>query len=121
MKVLSIDMSAGSPATAHGSQGVRRVRVHRGSGSAAVTVMRLEPGGRIGRHPATTPQILIVTQGQGWASGAEGEAEAVAEGQAACWAAGEEHETWTDTGMTVLVVEAESPSAESLFGEAARG
>ncbi|WP_405813070.1 MULTISPECIES: cupin domain-containing protein [unclassified Streptomyces] len=121
MKILDIDTIIGSQTTAYGSQGVRRVRVHGGSGSAAVNIMHLAPGGRLGRHVAPVPQVLIVTEGQGWASGTDGEPEALMRGQAACWAAGEEHETWTDTGMTVLIVEAQSPAQESMLGEAGRG
>ena len=92
-KILTVDTMAGAETTAHGSRGVQRVRVHGGSGSAAVTIMRLAPGGRLGRHTATAPQVLIVTEGHGWASGADGEPEALRRGQAACWATGEVHET----------------------------
>jgi quercetin dioxygenase-like cupin family protein len=70
--------------------------------------IRLDPGGRIGRHPATVPQILAVVEGTGWVSGADGEPHAVATGQAAYIEADEEHETWTDDGMTAIVIESES-------------
>jgi quercetin dioxygenase-like cupin family protein len=68
---------------------------------------RLEPGGRVGRHPATVPQLLAVVAGQGWVSGADGEPQAISAGEAAFWNAGEEHETWTDDGLTAIVFEAE--------------
>jgi quercetin dioxygenase-like cupin family protein len=67
--------------------------------------MRLDPGGRIGRHPATVPQILAVVEGTGWVSGADGEPHAIAAGQAAYIEAGEEHETWTDDGCAAIVIE----------------
>ncbi|MFD4023221.1 cupin domain-containing protein [Streptomyces sp. NPDC058576] len=85
-----------------------------------MNIMDIAPGGRLGRHVAPVPQVLIVTDGQGWTSGTDGEPKALAQGQAACWAAGEEHETWTDTGMTVLIIEAQLPPQDSLLGEAAR-
>ena len=68
---------------------------------------RLEPGGRIGRHPATFPQLLAIVEGSGWVSGAGGEPRAVAGGEAAYWEAGEEHETRTDDGLTAIVIESE--------------
>lgn len=110
MKILTIDEITGSETTAYGSRGVRRVLVHGGGGSADVNIMHVAPGGRLGRHAAPVPQVLLVTEGQGWASGADGEPEALTRGQAACWAAGEEHETWTDTGMTVLIVAGQQES-----------
>jgi quercetin dioxygenase-like cupin family protein len=66
---------------------------------------RLDPGGRIGRHPATYPQILAIVDGQGWVSGADGEPRPITAGEAAFWEAGEEHETWTDDGLTAIVIE----------------
>ncbi|MER7674369.1 hypothetical protein ABTY61_38730 [Kitasatospora sp. NPDC096128] len=119
MKIFNINAIAGTETSAYGSSGVRRFRVHGGGGPAAVNIMHLAPGGRLGRHVAPVPQFLIVTEGHGWASGTDGEPEALAQGQAACWAVGEEHETWTDTGMTVLIIEAQLPSQDSLLGEAA--
>jgi quercetin dioxygenase-like cupin family protein len=68
-------------------------------------VFRIAAGGRIARHPATVPQILAVLDGAGTVSGADGAEEPIAAGEAVFWAAGEEHETRTDLGLTALVVE----------------
>jgi quercetin dioxygenase-like cupin family protein len=70
-------------------------------------IFRVTPGGRIGRHPATVPQILAVIEGAGRVSGADGEFEPIAAGEAVFWSSGEEHETQTDVGLTALVLEAE--------------
>ncbi len=67
---------------------------------------RLEPGGRIGRHPATVAQLLAVVEGGGWVSGADGQEHPIEAGEAAFWEAGEEHETRTDSGLTAIVLEA---------------
>jgi quercetin dioxygenase-like cupin family protein len=66
---------------------------------------RLEPGGVIGRHPASVEQLLVVVEGSGWVSGADGERVAIAAGEAAFWEAGEEHETTSDEGLTAVVIE----------------
>ena len=47
-------------------------------------------------------------QGSGWVSGGDGEREQIRAGEAVVWEPGEEHESGSDEGMTVLVVEAES-------------
>jgi len=75
--------------------------------SIQAAIFRLATGGRIARHPATVPQILAVLEGTGRVSGADGTFEPIAAGQAVTWAQGEEHETESDDGMTVLILEAE--------------
>lgn len=69
-------------------------------------IFRLAAGGRIVRHPATVPQILAVLEGEGRVSGADGEFETIAAGEAVFWEAGEVHETVSDDGLTALVLEA---------------
>lgn len=66
---------------------------------------RLEPGGVIGRHPASVEQLLVVVEGSGWVSGADGERRPIAAGEAAFWEPGEEHETTSDEGLTAIVIE----------------
>jgi quercetin dioxygenase-like cupin family protein len=70
-------------------------------------IFRLDPNGRIARHPAAVPQILAVLEGSGRVSGRGGEPEAIVAGEAVFWAAGEEHEAETEEGLTALVLEAE--------------
>jgi quercetin dioxygenase-like cupin family protein len=70
-------------------------------------IFRLGPNGRIARHPATVPQILAVLEGAGRVSGADGEFEPIAAGEAVFWSANEEHETETEDGLTALVLEAD--------------
>ena len=68
-------------------------------------IFRIAAHGGFLRHPAGVPQILIVLSGSGEVSGGDGHFESVVEGDAVFWAAGEEHETKSDPGMTVLIVE----------------
>lgn len=69
------------------------------------SVMFLPPGGVIGRHEATTPQLLCVVDGSGFVSGSDGLEVPIEAFQAAFWEAGEDHETRTDTGMTTITLE----------------
>ena len=91
--------------TAPGSVGAR---VRRLAAGAHVVVIQIEPGGVVARHPAAAFQLFAVASGSGWVSGAEGEREPIAAGEAVVWDPGEAHESGSEKGMTVLVVEAES-------------
>ena len=66
---------------------------------------RIEPGGRIARHPADVPQLFAVIDGRGWVSGADGAEHAIVSGEAVFWSAGEEHETRSEEGLTAIVIE----------------
>jgi quercetin dioxygenase-like cupin family protein len=70
-----------------------------------VTVLRLEAGGVIGRHPAVGGQLLAVVDGSATVSGEHGPPAEIAPGQAVMWEPGESHETRSETGATALVVE----------------
>jgi quercetin dioxygenase-like cupin family protein len=79
----------------------------RGGGPVQAAIFRLAPNGRIGRHPATVPQILAVLEGSGRVGGSDGTFEPITAGEAVFWAAGEEHETVSDHGLTALILEAD--------------
>jgi quercetin dioxygenase-like cupin family protein len=76
-------------------------RVHDGR----LACLRLEPGGRIGRHPAGGRQMLILVSGDATVSGDDGVEVALTPGQAVIWAPDEGHETISAEGMVAFVVE----------------
>ena len=83
-----------------------------------VACIRLEAGGRIGRHPAASAQLLAIVAGSGYVSGADGvELEAPA-GTAALWEPGEDHETRTETGLTAIVIEGDDLATLAADGPA---
>jgi len=75
--------------------------------SMQAAIFRFAPGGRLVRHPATIPQILAVLEGSGKVSGADGDEQPIAAGEAVFWAQGEEHETSSGVGLTALIIEGE--------------
>ena len=103
-----VELSGERPLTAPGSvnAAVRRLGAH-----AHAVVIELGPGGIVGRHPAGVTQLFVVVSGSGWVSGDDGEREQIQAGEAVVWEPGEEHESGSEDGMTVLVVEAESLDA----------
>jgi quercetin dioxygenase-like cupin family protein len=110
MQRVDFKVDRGIAIDAYGSTGVRlsplTPPLAQGA-SVQAACFRLAPGGRIGRHPASVPQLLAVVEGSGWVSGADGEAQAIRVGEAVWWETGEEHETSTDAGLTAIVIEGE--------------
>ena len=105
MKILTIDPTKAHAVEAYGSQGF--ALTHIAAGQARLSHAVLAPGGRIGRHPASQQQLLLVIDGQGEVSGTDGVFQTITAGQAALWQPGEEHETRTETGLTVMLFEGE--------------
>ena len=102
------DLSGEREVTAPGSV---NARVKRLAGEAHVVVIEIGAGGLVARHPAVVAQLFAVVRGSGWVSGGDGDREPISAGEAVLWEPGEEHESGSDEGMTVLVVEAESLGA----------
>ena len=71
-------------------------------------IFRIEPGGRIRRHPGTYPQIIAVLAGSGEVSGANGVDEPIVAGEAVFLHEGEDHEMKSEAGPTALIIEGES-------------
>lgn len=72
-----------------------------------VQIMHVPPGGSIGRHPTTVPQLFAVVAGRGRVSGADGSGRDIGAGYGAVWEPGEEHEVRSTDGLTAVCVEGE--------------
>jgi quercetin dioxygenase-like cupin family protein len=88
--------------------GSANARVRRLAPEAHVVVIEVGPGGVVARHPAVGAQLFAVLAGSGWVSGGDGARAQISAGEAVLWEPGEEHESGSEDGMAVLVVEAES-------------
>ncbi len=117
MKLFRFDASAGKHIDVFDSDFVL-TRVVQTPGAAKVSCMYLGSGGLIGYHQATSPQLLLVVQGQGWVRGEPPERIRVSPGQAAFWEGGEWHEAGTDTGLVAVVIEAEGLEPAIIMPEA---
>ncbi|GAA4586625.1 quercetin dioxygenase-like cupin family protein [Actinoplanes octamycinicus] len=88
----------------HGSVGLTAQALLR-TGSVAMTVLRVAPGGEIGDHPALRDQTLLITEGAGQVRSGDGPWHDVIAGDAVRWAAGESHTTRSAPGLTAVAVE----------------
>ena len=100
-----VELAGEREVTAPGSA---NARVRRLAPDAHVVVIEIGPGGCVARHSAGMAQLFTVVRGSGWVSGGDRDREPIAAGEAVLWEPGEEHESGSEEGMTVLVVEAES-------------
>ena len=103
-----VQFEAASAITQFDSRGATIAGIARCSGHVQVAFLELEPGGVVGMHEATCPQLFLVVEGEGRVRSGDDEPITLAHGQGALWAAGELHETVSDAGLTAIVVEAET-------------
>jgi mannose-6-phosphate isomerase-like protein (cupin superfamily) len=94
--------------THFGSHAFMHFGLARAKGEAAVSAVELGRSGIIGRHPAAAAQLLVVVEGSGEVSGADGTFRPIAAGEAVAWEAGEEHETRSADGLLAIVLESEA-------------
>ena len=100
----------GRPIAAFGSEGLAFEPVARSTRWAAVSILRVAPGGRVGGHEAPVPQVARVLEGEGTTRTRDAQAP-LAPGVVVRWAQGEWHETEAGAkGLLLLVVE--SPEFE---------
>jgi quercetin dioxygenase-like cupin family protein len=105
VRIIAYPFEQGRDITDFGSSGVTFSPLTR-IGPGGVAVMRVAAGGEIGRHPATVDQLFVVVSGRGSVCGHDGVWEQIGAGEAAFWAAGEEHTTRAEEPLVAVVVEA---------------
>jgi quercetin dioxygenase-like cupin family protein len=65
----------------------------------------LDAGASLPKHRAGREQLFLVVAGRGRVAGDDDVEQAVEAGSVVRWAAGEEHTSWADTEMTVVIVQ----------------
>ena len=90
-----------------GVTGVGMTRLTEGSTAerVRVDVAVLEAGASLPRHPAGREQVFYVLDGTGRVAGPDDVPVDIGPGWAAIWQRGEEHTSWADTRMTVLIIQ----------------
>lgn len=70
-----------------------------------VDVAVFQPGSSLPKHPAACRQLFYVVEGRGRVAGEDGVEHQISAGWAATWEQGEQHTSWADTLMTVVIIQ----------------
>lgn len=104
VEIVCFDDEVSIPVTEFGSR-FRIAPLVGNDSRARVELIRIPPGGSIGRHPAAASQLFAVVIGSAWVRGGDGAGRTIAAGYGALWAAGEEHVTRSEHGATAVCIE----------------
>jgi hypothetical protein len=105
MKIFRFDPEVGKEINRSGSSGFTISKIVHLLDESVINCAYLDSNGVIGLHQATTPQLFLVVQGRGWVRGKTPARTPIEAGQAAYWEKAEWHESGTETGMTVIIIE----------------
>jgi quercetin dioxygenase-like cupin family protein len=116
MQIFRFDREQAKTVDQHSSHGAAMLRILRSIRDATIAMLYIEPGGELGVHPSTGDQFFMVVQGEGWVTGANRRRVEISAGQAAFWVDGEWHASGSETGMGVVLVEAETIDTTYITG-----
>jgi quercetin dioxygenase-like cupin family protein len=105
MRVIEFSREQSQPIELFRSVSASSVHLGDGSGDAHIYCLYFGPGGEIGEHRAGFGQLLLVIEGEGWASGADGQRVALSAGRGAYFERGEVHAKGSETGMSAIMVQ----------------
>ena len=112
MKIFRFDKDSGKVLDRYGSSDVTIVPIAKGHQMYRITTAHFDPGGTIGQHLTGMPQVFMVLAGRGWVSGKSGGRVPISAGQAVMWESEEPHESGTEDGMTVVMLQAIDPQVQ---------
>lgn len=70
-----------------------------------VDLAQLQPGASLPKHPAGREQVFVVVSGRGRVAGGDDVEHEVGPGSLVVWRPGEQHTSWADTPMTVVIIQ----------------
>jgi hypothetical protein len=111
MQIIEFSRAHAKPIDVYDSVAASNVRLGSGRGEAYVYCVHFDQNGQIGEHPAGFAQLFLVVQGEGWVMGADRVRVPIAAGQGAYFSPGELHSKGSETGMTVIMVQADDLQA----------
>lgn len=108
MEMINFNRQTAKAITRYSSHEVVYQRIAAEIPDALIGIMTLDPGGLVGYHRALLDQLFLVVQGSGWVAGADRQRREITAGQAAFWREGEWHESGSEGGMIVVIIEGKS-------------
>lgn len=98
---------AGFALTAFDSRAAHITHLARSDSRTSLVCIQIAAGGSVGHHETLGEQLFIVVSGSGWVRGESAQRYAIHTGQAAYWREGEWHESGSESGMTVMIIESD--------------
>ncbi|OPA77433.1 hypothetical protein BVG16_13320 [Paenibacillus selenitireducens] len=108
MKIFQFDRDVAREVTAYQSHNIAFTKVAQADDGIHMGCMFIGKQGVIGGHEAPVDQLMLVVQGEGMVIGAGNQETKVYSGFAVFWERGEWHETKSEAGMTVIIIEGEA-------------
>jgi gentisate 1,2-dioxygenase len=105
MKLYRFDIAVGENIDQYESTGFVISKIARLFEEAVVNCAYLSPNSVIGYHQTTDHQLFLVVQGKGWVRDEKSERTPIKAGQAAYWMKNEWHESGTETGLIVILID----------------
>ncbi|GAA3183903.1 hypothetical protein GCM10020255_079360 [Rhodococcus baikonurensis] len=105
----------------YGSRNITMMQLARsvGGGEFRSHFAWCRPNSLLGKHSANLWQLYVVVDGSGWVAEGDGRQVSMATGEAVVWSPGEIHESGSDDGMLVVIVQSGTPFI-GLFSESER-
>ncbi|MEI2466608.1 cupin [Niallia taxi] len=107
-KIMSFNKLTGKEIGNYQSMSAYYTKIMRTDKPVNIGIIHIESGGLVGYHEAPVAQAFIVMEGKGWIKGADKLEQAIQSGEGVLWEKGEGHESGSEEGMTVLVLQGES-------------
>ena len=107
MNIYHFDADVGRAIDNFGSKNFILSRIAQLTAPARVSCFYLGSNGKVGSHQATTPQLFLVVQGEGWVRDETSQRISITMGCAVFWDKDEWHESGADNGLTAVVIESE--------------
>ncbi len=108
MQIYRFDRETASVIETDDSQNIAFTRIANEIVNAHIGMMYIRPGGPVGYHQAASQQLFMVVQGSGWVIVTDRRRIDIKTGQAVLWQDGEWHESGSNVGMNVVIIEADT-------------
>ena len=102
-----MDITTQTPTFFEDAPGIGMTQLQDGTttGHTRIDVATLAAGSTLPRHAAGTDQVFAVLAGRGRVASDDGVEHPVGPGTTVRWSKGEQHTSWADTEMTVVIVQ----------------
>ncbi|TRZ38580.1 cupin [Niallia circulans] len=107
-KIISFNKLAGKEIGNYQSMSAYYTKIMRTDEPVSIGIIHIESGGVVGYHNAPVSQAFIVMEGKGWIKGPDKLVQTIQSGEGVLWEKGEGHESGSEEGMTVLVLQGEN-------------